>query len=122
MMMEAIATETRRMGARRPKGRPVPRAGATGRTALLFAAVMTLGACAVPLGETAGSELVPSREVLTRLNALAAPYQDLSFVRLRPEDGCYWYRHVGPVETTMLPLRTVDGGTICNRRATPAPV
>ncbi|WP_366140042.1 hypothetical protein [uncultured Jannaschia sp.] len=121
-MMEAIATEALRMGAQTTKGRPVPRVGATGRAALLFVAVMTLGACAVPLGETAGLEPAPSREVLTRLNALAASYQDLSFVRLRPEDGCYWYRHVGPVETTMLPLRTVEGRTICNRRATPAPV
>jgi len=47
--------------------------------------------------------------------AIAAPYQDLQAVRLRPEDGCYWYRHAGPVETTMLPLRTVDGRPICTR-------
>ena len=47
--------------------------------------------------------------------AIAAPNQDLSAVRIMPEDGCYWYRHVGPVETTYLPLRTTDGRPICAR-------
>lgn len=47
--------------------------------------------------------------------AIAAPYQDLSKVRLRSEDGCYWYTHVGPVETTELPLRTSEGNPICTR-------
>ncbi|KUJ80673.1 hypothetical protein AVO45_06465 [Ruegeria marisrubri] len=47
--------------------------------------------------------------------AMAAPSQDLSMVRLMPEDGCYWYRHVGPVETTYLPLRTTEGRPICTR-------
>jgi len=46
---------------------------------------------------------------------MAAPFQDLEAVRLLPEDGCYWYRHVGPVETTMLPLRTVRGNKICTQ-------
>lgn len=44
----------------------------------------------------------------------AAPFQDLSTVQLR-DDGCYWYRHSGPVETTLLPLLTVDGRPICAR-------
>ncbi|TMV10007.1 hypothetical protein FGK63_02795 [Ruegeria sediminis] len=47
--------------------------------------------------------------------AIAAPYQDLSEVRIMPDDGCYWYRHTGPVETTYLPLRTVEGRPICTR-------
>ncbi|WP_409233634.1 hypothetical protein [Ruegeria sp. B32] len=47
--------------------------------------------------------------------AMAAPSQDLSAVRLMPEDGCYWYRHVGPVEITYLPLRTTEGRPICTR-------
>lgn len=46
---------------------------------------------------------------------IAAPYQDLSAVRIMPEDGCYWYRHEGPVETTYLPLRTTEGRPICTR-------
>lgn len=45
----------------------------------------------------------------------AAPYQDLSAVKIDPEDGCYVYRHVGPVETTFLPLRSKDGRPICTR-------
>ncbi|MEI4234759.1 hypothetical protein [Roseovarius sp. D22-M7] len=45
--------------------------------------------------------------------ALAAPYQDVATARLLPRDGCYWYRHEGPVETTLLPLRTADGRPIC---------
>jgi prolipoprotein diacylglyceryltransferase len=44
---------------------------------------------------------------------IAAPHQDLQSVVILPEDGCYWYQHVGPVETTMLPLRTVEGRPIC---------
>ncbi|MBY6084188.1 MULTISPECIES: hypothetical protein [Ruegeria] len=46
---------------------------------------------------------------------IAAPGQDLTAVRIMPEDGCYWYRYVGPVETTYLPLRTADGRPICAR-------
>lgn len=49
----------------------------------------------------------------------AAPNQDLSFVELR-DDNCYWYRHRGPVETTMLPLRTRTGRPICVQVAEPA--
>lgn len=48
------------------------------------------------------------KEVPPQVVLLAAPYQNLQEVILKPEDGCYWYRHVGPVETTMLPLRTTE--------------
>lgn len=44
---------------------------------------------------------------------LAGPGQNLATARLRPEDGCYWYEHNGPVETTLLPLRTAGGNPIC---------
>jgi hypothetical protein len=54
-------------------------------------------------------------EVPEQVAALAAPHQDLSAVELRRGDRCYWYRHDGPVETVMLPLRTRDGRTICAR-------
>ena len=47
--------------------------------------------------------------------AIAAPYQDLKAVRIDAADGCYVYRHVGPVETTFLPLRAVNGRPICTR-------
>ena len=48
--------------------------------------------------------------------AMAGPNQDLNAVCVR-DDGCLWYRHQGPVETTMLPLRTGEGRPICTRTA-----
>lgn len=45
---------------------------------------------------------------------IVAPNQNLASARLA-EDGCYWYRHAGPVETTMLPLRTREGRPICTQ-------
>lgn len=47
--------------------------------------------------------------------SIAAPNQDLASARIRSDDGCYWYTHRGPVETTQLPLRTVNGNPICTR-------
>ena len=49
--------------------------------------------------------------------AIVAPYQDLSAVRIDPEDGCFVYRYIGPVETTFLPLRSANGRPICTRPA-----
>ncbi|SFE53780.1 hypothetical protein SAMN04488523_10861 [Sulfitobacter brevis] len=49
--------------------------------------------------------------------AIAAKNQDLTTVRIDPADGCYVYRHVGPVETTFLPLRADNGRPICSRPA-----
>ena len=46
---------------------------------------------------------------------IAAPHQNLSDVRIDAEDGCYVWRHAGPVETTYLPLRTTQGNPICTR-------
>ena len=45
--------------------------------------------------------------------ALAAPNQNLSAVTVLEADNCYWYRHVGPVETTLLPLLSKRGAHIC---------
>jgi hypothetical protein len=66
----------------------------------------------------AGSQTVA--EVPEAVLAAAAPFQDLSSVQLRGEDGCYWYRHTGPVETTYLPLLTREGRPICTRAPEPA--
>lgn len=96
------------------------RARKPGKTLLLIGSLLTLGACTVPVAETADPDTGLSAEVMTQLSAMAAPWQDLQSVRLRPEDGCYWYRHVGPVETTMLPLRTADGRPICTQRVAEA--
>lgn len=61
------------------------------------------------------------RELPEGVRAIAAPNQNLSAVRVDPADGCYVYRYAGPVETTYLPLRTVEGSPICTR-ASDAPV
>lgn len=88
---------------------------ARGGAALASAAVLTLGACAAPVERPGSEDPGFLKEVPENVTAIAAPYQDLRAVRLRPEDGCYWYRHTGPVETTMLPLRTAEGRPICTR-------
>lgn len=85
------------------------------RGAALAAALLALAACAEPttgpVAPDGGSYTVLPESVIS----IAAPYQNLNAARLRPEDGCYWYRHEGPVETTMLPLRTANGNPICTR-------
>ena len=91
----------------------------TGKATLLFAGLLALGACTPPVNETAEEEPGITEEVMAQLSVMAAPYQNVQTVIQRP-DGCYWYRHVGPVETTMLPLRTVDGRRICAQRVAQA--
>ncbi len=85
------------------------------RNSALFwiGAPLFLAACAT----TTASESTPEgfiAELPEAVKELAAPYQDLSAVRL-DERGCYVYRHVGVVETTFLPLRTREGRPICTR-------
>lgn len=64
------------------------------------------------MGPTGSPGAVPEAVTL-----LAAPGQDLSTARLLAEDGCYWYMHDGPVEQTLLPLRTSEGRPICTAPA-----
>ncbi|MEX0369130.1 MAG: hypothetical protein AB3N09_10475 [Tateyamaria sp.] len=52
-----------------------------------------------------------------RIVEIAGPNQNLNAVKVDPVDGCLVYRHVGPVETTFLPLRTKEGRPICTRAA-----
>lgn len=84
------------------------------------AALLALGACTAPVTTAPDQATGFVAELPEQVLALAAPYQDLRAVRLMPADGCYWYRHVGPVEDTMLPLRTVDGRPICTGSASAA--
>lgn len=70
--------------------------------------LVMLGACSPSVETTGRAGNVPEAVL-----AVAAPYQNLATARLRPEDGCYWYLHSGPVETTLIPLRSVDGRPIC---------
>ena len=84
------------------------------RLGTLPALLSAVGACTPPPepGSPPVSEAVAN---------LAAPGQDLTTARLVPEDGCYWYMHQGPVETTLIPLRTVRGARICiPKEANPA--
>ncbi|WP_298806558.1 hypothetical protein [uncultured Lentibacter sp.] len=50
--------------------------------------------------------------------AIADKKQNLGAVRINPEDGCFEYRHIGPVETTFLPLRSTEGRPICTKTET----
>jgi len=110
-----------------------PSAGKAARRAgLVGAALLALGACAAPPIEDttrppagsapgapgSGPDTLPEafiEELPPEVIALAAPNQNLDAVILNPADKCYWYRHQGPVETTMVPLRAVGGGLICIR-------
>jgi hypothetical protein len=82
---------------------------------LLPATLMLLGACTVPVTSADDADPRFIADLPDAVLAAAAPYQDLDAVILRADDGCYWYRHAGPVETTFLPLRTVQGRPICTR-------
>jgi len=71
--------------------------------------LLALAACGAPPTPAGGSEAL-SEELM----ALVAPGQDIASVRIE-SDGCYWYRYVGPVEVTYLPLVTREGRMICTR-------
>ncbi len=88
------------------------------RTVLVLPLVALVAACTTTgtgTGGGAGGDAGTAVKLPESVVAIAAPNQDLTSVRLLPEDGCYWYRHVGPVETTYLPLRTTEGRPICTR-------
>ena len=82
----------------------------------LVMAMFLLGACTEPMTQFGTTEVGSNPALPESVLAIAAPNQDLASARLHEEDGCFWYRHVGPVETTMLPLRTSDGRPICVKR------
>lgn len=83
--------------------------------ALLPVSMLGLAACSEQTSGTGGAEPGYVANLPEDVLAIVAPNQNLNAVQLRPEDGCYWYRHDGPVETTMLPLRTTAGNPICTR-------
>lgn len=91
------------------------------RPVSLVIALLALGACTVPINQAADKPTGFLKELPEGVALIAAPYQNLQEVILKPEDGCYWYRHVGPVETTMLPLRTTEGRPICTQVAVKPP-
>nr|WP_254437326.1 hypothetical protein [Ruegeria arenilitoris] len=77
--------------------------------------LLFVGACSETTSISADSEPGTHSRVPEAVAQIAAPGQDLNAVKIMPEDGCYWYRYVGPVETTYLPLRTIEGRPICTR-------
>lgn len=86
------------------------------RTIAVALMPLLLTACAEPVPEDDGLPGLPV-EVTEELIAMVEPTQSLTSVRILPEDGCYWYRYSGPVETTYLPLRTTEGRRICSEQA-----
>ena len=80
---------------------------------LIPATVLMLGGCSTLGSGIGGPDRGQVGDVPDAVAVLAAPGQDLQSVRLLPEDGCYWYQYAGPVETTLLPLRTLEGEKIC---------
>lgn len=87
------------------------------RTGIVPLALVALGACDVEIGTTGDGGQAYIRELPEGVVAIAAPFQNLEKVVLLPEDNCYWYSHAGPVETTLLPLRTREGRPICVQTA-----
>jgi len=81
---------------------------------MMALAGLTLTACVDAQNATTGPD-EGFIEVSDAVVAAVSPSQDLRFVRIDPIDGCYVYRHTGPVETTFLPLRTKNGNPICSR-------
>ncbi len=73
---------------------------------------LILAACATTNNTTKDGFIAVLPEALL---TIVAPGQDLTAVRINPTDGCYVYRHAGPVETTFLPLRAKRGGPICTQ-------
>jgi len=83
--------------------------------ALLGGAAMVLSACVTSQSTDPNAPETFIEEVPESLIELAAPRQDMTTLQIDPIDGCYVYRHVGPVETTKLPLRAKNGRPICTR-------
>lgn len=80
---------------------------------LMACASGLLSACV----ETTGTTTPFIAEVPEAVSSIAAGGQNLNALRIDPIDGCYTYQHVGPVETTFLPLRAKNGRPICTRAA-----
>ncbi len=84
------------------------------RHAAIMVTLVALAGCAAPTMKNNEQTMIGN--VPETVIALAAPDQDLTTARLVPEDNCYWYAHSGPVETTLVPLRSTGGNPICVAR------
>lgn len=81
------------------------------RNGSIVTAALALGACSAPSGDPAQTTQIS--QLPEAVAAMAAPNQDLLSARLVLEDSCYWYLHAGPVETTLVPLRSLRSNPIC---------
>lgn len=81
------------------------------RNVAALSLIPLFAACTVEMSDPQDAE--PTPQIPDEVIAMAGPNQDLMSAFLRPEDNCFWYMHEGPVETTPLPLRTVDNRGIC---------
>jgi hypothetical protein len=80
---------------------------------LLGCATVLLSACVTADNTNAPDQFIA--EVPEGVLSIAASGQDMTALRIDPIDGCYVYRHAGPVETTLIPLRAKNGRPICTR-------
>ena len=76
--------------------------------------VLAVTGCTAPMVDDSAAPGIGN--IPEEVAALAAPDQDLTTARFDPEDNCYWYAHSGPVETTLVPLRSTGGNPICAAR------
>lgn len=91
------------------------------RSGFLTLALLVFSACDGEFVRSNGNDPRFIKELPETVTSIAAPFQNLEAVVLLPEDDCYWYNHAGPVETTLLPLRTTQGRPICVEQAAAAP-
>lgn len=84
---------------------------------ILICALPLLAACQDINGATSSAPNQFIGEVPESVMSIAAGGQNLAALQIDPVDGCYTYQHVGPVESTMLPLRAKNGRPICTRAA-----
>ncbi|WP_298911367.1 hypothetical protein [uncultured Aliiroseovarius sp.] len=77
-------------------------------------AAFGLSGCVTPSGAVNMDPNLKKRVTLPPdVAETVAPGQDTSDLRVDARDGCLMYRHIGPVETTYIPLRTKQGRAIC---------
>ena len=89
------------------------------RSTTVISSMVILAACSgTGMNGSDGTDADFIKDLPEAVVEMAAPYQNLAAVRLLPDDRCFWYQHAGPVETTLLPLRTVNGNKICTKPRT----
>jgi hypothetical protein len=85
------------------------------KTIFILGAASLLAACQDITSTSTTTSMPFIAEVPESVTSIAAPRQNLAALRIDPADGCYTFQHVGPVETTFLPLRAKNGRPICTR-------